>query len=80
MALDPMMPLENPIDIVGRNADAGVADFETHEALCCLRGMNADDAFLGVFDSIADEIDEHLLQPHRIAADQIPACQARSQW
>ena len=56
MTLDPMMPLENPIDIAGRNTDAGIADFETHAVALGPEDVNTDRAFVRVFDRIADGV------------------------
>lgn len=62
------------IELGGFDADAGVFDFEADGELIvpgcrCLKDADADLAFFGEFDGIANQIDENLAEPVGVDED-----------
>ena len=64
---------EQPLDLVGGDADAGVADGEVRaprvDRLARHRDLDADLAALGELDAVAEQVQEHLAQAQRVADD-----------
>ena len=65
--------LEDPAVVLGGDAGAGVAHSQ-HEIAVLGRRPDRDLAFIGEFDRVADEVEQHLRQPARVA---MPGRQAR---
>src|SRR3989442_9980304 len=61
--------LEDDSLLVGRDADAGIADREGHRARVARRDAQAHGALLRELEGVGDEVLQDLLQARRIGAD-----------
>ena len=59
--------LENGLQLVGRNADAGIPDLQAQLAAARV-ATNQDAAALGIFDRVREQVADHLLEQVAIAA------------
>ena len=55
------------------DTDAGIDDLETHDRVIAERArhgdVDVDMAAIGEFDGVAGDVEQHLAQPHRVAAE-----------
>ena len=64
--------LENILALLDGNADPGIAHFDAQKAAALVvrqLDFDADAAFLGEFDGVADQIGQHLAEAHFVNAD-----------